>query len=943
MREYEEPNTTSKNRLEPRSYYIPSGVSEYHLLNGEWRFAYFANEADSLEEIEKWDVIPVPSCWQLYGYESPNYTNINYPFPVDPPYVPDENPAGIYERSFQVDRVWGKVYFVLEGVATCAYIMVNGQEVGFTQGSHLQAEFDITTFVRVGENTIRVKVLKWCFGSYLEDQDAFRYNGIFRDCYILQRPFEHLTALSVTTCENQICVETDKSATISIYSSEGAMIGRTENTQEGRFSVTNVVPWSAEKPYLYQVKVERLGEVIWQKVGFRKIEIGNDGSLRLNCMPVKLHGVNHHDTHPINGWCQTEKNLREDLLLMKKLNINCIRTSHYPPTPHFLEMCDEMGFYVILENDVETHGFLRRNSNVPYLFDVDDNDEWPCVGEMWKQELLERMQRCAILNQNRTCIIMWSTGNESGYGPNTETMLDWLRSLCDGRLLHCEDASRKGDNTKVDVVSQMYLSFEHIKQCLAEKTETKPFLLCEYSHAMGNGPGDVYDYNELFAAYPQLIGGCVWEWADHVVMSEGVPCYGGDFAGELTHDGNFCCDGMVFADRTLKAGSLEVKAAYQPLRTYYRDGELTIYNGYDFTNYSECTFVYTIERDGKEVCRKKLELVLNPHEFHTQTLEIPDVECEFGYYLQCFLYKGDVLIAHTQHEIPATIRQQRLVGCPSQYEEDTEYYYFYGEDYRYTFSKRKGTFVSLLINEKEQLAEMMKLSVWRAPTDNDKGVQTLWGNDNIWQGENLNVLFSKIYKCYFEQDILYIEGALSGISRKPFMKYTMKVHVLNTGEIQFDLDGEVRDSVIWLPRFGFEFASPISNPQIQYYGYGPYESYCDMHHGSYISMFESTAEKEYVNYVRPQEHGNHFGTKLLQVGDMQICANKPFEFQVSQYSPEVLTKATHINELKKDGNSHIRIDYKVSGIGSNSCGPELQEKYRVADKNIHFSFVMRPI
>lgn len=943
MREYERPESTSENRLAPRSYYIPSGVSEYQLLNGEWRFAYIANEVDSQGEIENWNTIPVPSCWQLHGYENPNYTNINYPFPVDPPYVPDENPAGIYEREFQLDAIWGKVYFVLEGVATCAYVAVNGQQVGFTQGSHLQAEFDITSYVKEGENTIRVKVLKWCLGSYLEDQDAFRYNGIFRDCYILQRPNDHLTNLSVFTEENLICVEVDKSATITVYSSEGNQLEKIENVIKGVCCVKNPILWNAEKPYLYQVKIERLGEVIWQKVGFRTIEIGCDCSLKINGMSVKLHGVNHHDTHMTNGWCQTELELKEDMLLMKQLNINCIRTAHYPPTPRFLELCDEIGFYAILENDMETHGFLRRNSNVPYEFDVDDNDEWPCVGEMWQKELLERMKRSVILNQNRTSIIMWSTGNESGYGPNTEAMLDWLRSLRDGRLLHCEDASRKGDNRKVDVVSQMYFSFEAIQEYLQDETIKKPFFLCEYAHAMGNGPGDVYDYNELFASHPELIGGCVWEWADHVAMKDGVPCYGGDFEGELTHDGNFCCDGMVFADRTLKAGSYEVKAAYQPLRTFYENGELTIYNGYDFTNFSECKFIYTIEKDGEEICKEEIVLSLKPHESSKQALKLPVINCKYGCYLHCFLYKNDILVAQTQHELSARIEETLADEESSKWEEDAEHYYFYGKTYRYTFSKRKGAFVSLKVNGKEQLAEPMRLSAWRAPTDNDKNVQALWNNENVWQGENLNVLFSKVYQCILGQGVLLVEGSLAGVSRKPFMKYTMKIRVKDSGKIQFDLEGKVRNEAIWLPRLGFEFANPMSNAEIQYYGYGPYESYCDMHHGSYVSMFKSTAEQEYVNYVRPQEHGNHFGTKMLQIGEMQVESNEPFEFQVSQYSTENLTKATHINELIKDGKSHIRIDYKVSGLGSYSCGPELQRKYRLSDKDIHFSFVIKPI
>ena len=570
-------------------------------------------------------------------------------YPCDPPYVPDANPCGIYEREFTLKK-WGKVYFVLEGVSSCAFVSVNGTYVGFTQGSHLQAEFDITDFVRDGVNTLRVKVLKWCCGSYLEDQDFFRFNGIFRDCYLLQRPENHIVDVSISTQCAAICVKADRQADIAVFDRDGACLAFVAAQDDAVIELGNVTPWNAEKPYLYTVKLERNGEIITPKVGFRTVAVSEMCELLINRVPVKLHGVNHHDTDPRNGWCQTNEELRRDLELMKKLNINCVRTSHYPPTPAFLEMCDELGFYVILETDIETHGILRRYANVAYRFDVESED-WPGTDHRWKKEHLERMERAVNRDKNHCSIIMWSTGNESGHGPNHEAMIDWLHTLHDGRLVHCEDASRKGDYSRADVISNMYHDPQKLSRMAEDPAIKRPIMLCEYAHAMGNGPGDVWDYNEVFNRYDNVIGGCVWEWADHTVLVDGVQCYGGDFDGELTHDENFCCDGMVFSDRSLKAGSYEVKAAYQPMHTELNGNVLRVTNRYDFTDFSECALYCSLDADGGLVWEKKLDLSLAPHETAEIALPLGDVTCAYGVYLTCCLVKDGEDVATTQHKI----------------------------------------------------------------------------------------------------------------------------------------------------------------------------------------------------------------------------------------------------------------------------------------------------
>lgn len=945
LRMYEDPEKTSENRLPQRPYYIPKGKSEYHLLNGEWNFAYYKRDFEVPENIEFADTIPVPSCWQLQGYENPNYSNINYPYAFDPPFVPDENPCGVYERELLLHKIWGKVYLVLEGVSSCAFLYVNDNYVGFTQGSHLQAEFDITEFVCEGKNRVRLKVLKWCAGSYLEDQDFFRMNGIFRDVYVLQRPLNHVNQINVYTKEDRIFVTADRPVKAVFYDGEGSFLGEMEEGKEASCKIANPILWNAEKPYLYTVKIECEGEEITQKTGFRTIEISKKYELLVNGVSVKLHGVNHHDTDPENGWCQTKEELKKDLELMKELNINAIRTSHYPPSPVFLELCDEMGFYVILETDLETHGVQRRFANVESCFDMESTD-WPASNPVWRKEFLERMQRAVERDKNHTCIIMWSTGNESGHGENHIAMLEWLKTLKDGRLRHCEDASRKGDYRNTDVISRMYLSPSELVEMAEDENIRQPVMLCEYAHAMGNGPGDVWDYRQVFLKYPKLIGGFVWEWADHVVMENGVQKYGGDFEGELTNDGNFCCDGMVFSDRSLKAGSLEIKTAFQPLDSVYKNGILTVTNLYDFTDFSECEFVYTIEADGKLISKEERKLSLLPHE----SMEIPvlakEVSYEYGLYLTCRLFHQGKEVAWMQHNLSETFgkkEHKKVETRPALAEEKPWEIVFSGEGFSYTFSKVYGNFTSMVVDGKEQLEEPVRLTAWRAPTDNDRKIKVFWGSENIWEGENLDKLLSKVYDCRFENHSLHVKASLSGVSRKPFCNYELTVFVDEKGVIRLELMGKIRENVFFLPRLGFEFTMKEKNLPFSYYGNGPWESYCDMCHAGMVGRYESSAEAEYVPYVRPQEHGNHVEVRLLRIGNLQFEAEAPFECNVSAFSKEALTKAEHTDELISDGKTHVRIDYKVSGLGSHACGPALAEEYQLKEKEIAYLFEIHPV
>ena len=935
IRAYENILKTSENRQGPRSYYIPKGVSTYTLLNGEWDFAYFEKDYEVPDNIENWDKIEVPSCWQLKGYDNPNYCNINYPYPVDPPYVPDDNPCGIYRREFDISNLSGKYYFVFEGVSSCAYLYINSKYVGFTQGSHLQAEFDITDFVVEGKNVVTVKVLKWCVGSYLEDQDAFRYNGIFRDVYLLNRPENHIRDIEILSNTKAISLKVDKKSVLTIKSL-GEELCKTEIEKDFVFTPENPILWNAEKPFLYDVIIECQGEIIEFKTGLRDVKISSKYELLINGVSVKLHGINHHDTSKFGGWCQTEDELRRDLELMKSLNINCVRTAHYPPTPKFIQMCDELGFYVICETDIENHGFLRRLPNVEYKFDMED-EIWPGTNPQWEKEHVERMQRMVELFKNHTSIIFWSTGNESGHSVNHVKMIEWTRNRDNTRLIHCEDASRKGEIHNADVYSRMYPSVEGIEGFANDDNIDMPVFLCEYAHAMGNGPGDVWDYNEMFDKYPKLIGGCIWEWADHVVTVDGVEKYGGDFEGEITHDSNFCCDGLVFADRSFKAGTLEAKAAYQPIKTTFENGILSVYNRLDFTNLNEYEFCYEIELDG--VCKKSEKRVLDtlPHTYTEIKIDYQPETCKYGAYLNCVLSKEGQVFAKTQHKLDCIIEELPKSEKAKLLEDDINIY-AKGENFEYTFSKKYGTFSSIKVDGIEHLANKIHLTSYRAPTDNDKNIHPRWANINIWQGENLDCQFSKVYDCTIEDGVIIAKCSLAGVSRLPYFRYTQTVSIYKNGQIDVALNGDVRNDTIFLPRLGFEIELPKSINEFTYFANGPYESYCDLCHASTVGLYESSAKKEFVKYVRPQEHGNHNFAKMLKIGKLKIVTANEFEFAVSKYSTAAIRKAEHIDELEENGNTNLRIDYKVSGLGSNACGPFLDKKYQLTDKHIDFSF-----
>lgn len=943
MRFYERPDKTSAGRMPATPFFRPAGVSEITCLNGTWDFLFFERDSDLPADpfaMEQWETIPVPSCWELQGYENPNYTNQNYPFPCDPPYVPDDNPCGVYRKRFTLPSLWGKLYLSLEGVSSCAEVYLNGKRIGFTQASRLIAQFDLTDFAREGENTLIVKVFKWSCGSYLEDQDAFRYHGIFRDVNLLQRPKGHITSVTVLPEADRIHAVFDGTARVKVWEKDRLLC---DETAEGEFSFVpqEKILWNAEKPFCYRLELERAGELIRMNTALRSVSISEKNELLINQTPVKLYGVNHHDTSKYGGWCQTEDEIRKDLELMKELNVNCIRTSHYPPAPYLLELCDEMGFYVICETDIETHGFCRRYPAQDYSYDV-ESGVWPVTQEIWKKEFVERLERMVQAYKNHPSIIMWSLGNESGHGENHRAMAERARELDPTRLIHCEEASREGGIEDADVYSRMYLSYQKLEEYAQDPSIDMPVFLCEYAHAMGNGPGDVVGYTDLFDRYPNLIGGCIWEWADHVVTRDGVEYYGGDFEGEKTNAGNFCCDGIVFADRSLKAGSLEAKRAYQPIVTSWKDGTLTVRNRLSFTDLCEYNLILSVEKDGELLSRREMRLSLPPLTETSLPVEIPEIlSCRLGAHLNVELERDGRGVAICQHSL---CEPEPLKTCAPLLPLRAEGHYLIaeGDGFSYRFDCRYGNFDRIRIGSVEQIGAIPTLSAFRPMCDNDRKISQKWLN-SIWEGENLNCAFSKIYSCIQKDGVIEVEGSLAGVSRAPFLRYRMSVSIHTNGRVCYDFKGSVRERTFMLPRFGFDFTLPEPDAAFSYYAHGPQESYCDMHHAAPVGRYESRASREYVPYPMPQEHGNHFGARELLIGSLRFFADEPFEFAVLRHCADAIQAAKHTNELVADGKTHLRVDYRVSGLGSNSCGPTLLEPYCIDEKEIAFRISFEPI
>lgn len=998
---YQDPKVLHLNTTPHHAYFIPFESSEKLTQNNredssyftllsqcDWNFSYFESVLDLPEDVltqPSQTTIFVPSNWQNAGFDTHQYTNINYPFPFDPPFVPDKNPCGLYHRTFDFSAKDNKRYLLnFEGVDSCFYLYINKEFVGYSQISHATSEFDVTAYLQQGTNDIHVFVLKWCDGSYLEDQDKFRMSGIFRDIYILERDQNYLqdffvkTELSDNLQSAILNVETtfvDEAQEIEfqLFDPQGQLVF-TKNDKNLTAFIDDIELWSAEDPALYTLVIHYGSEFIAQQVGFRKVEV-KDGILLFNNQPIKFKGVNRHDSDPITGYAISVAQAEKDLALMKQHNVNAIRTAHYPNTPWFAQLCDRYGFYVIKEADIESHGagmlhvpqpensiFLNvPNENWDPQIDQDNTDNFCYFGRapLFKASILDRTYANVERDKNCPSIFAWSLGNESGYGENFEAAAAWSKARDPMRLVHYESSiyehkDHKNDLSNLDFYSEMYSTTEVIDE-YCSKPQLKPFLICEYSHAMGNSNGDLEDYFQTFYKNPLSCGGFVWEWCDHANQLPNDKTklgYGGDF-GETMHDGNFCVDGLVSPNRKPHTNLFEFKNVNRPVRAYLENNHIVVKNYLDFTNLKDYLDIQiTLVENGEKVESTCVNVDCEPHQ--AVRLEYKFTKSQDKHQiieLDCiaikdsnFVKKGDSLGFEQIILTPEIMVKPRLNVATSssiKVDESEKAITVTNDKVVCEFNKRTGQLTQLFYQGKSQIEKPLEFNVWRAPTDNDRLIR------EVWQNAGYDKAYSRCYQTkvltFDDKCVIRADCALVATARARIVSFTVEYHIY-ASFIELKLNATRHHHLPYLPRFGLRFFLDKLCNSVEYVGYGlegkneyAGESYIDKYHYTKLGKYQLTASDNHVDYFKPQENGSHYGTHYVQINNMIVTADNSFSFNLSEYSQEELTEKKHNYELNKDQHIILCVDYKMSGIGSNSCGPNLKDKYRLNELNFKWN------
>ena len=1004
-RYYEDLSVLHENTMPARAYFIPASKrmdnlvehreesDRMQLLNGTWKFQYFNSIYDVQEpffekdyDTENFDEIQVPSVWQMAGYDTHQYTNIRYPFPFDPPYVPQDIPCGTYAHTFvyHKDENAPKAFLNFEGVDSCFYVWINGSYVGYSQVSHMTSEFDITDLLRDGENSIAVLVMKWCDGSYLEDQDKFRMSGIFRDVYILKRPKQAISDYHIKTriedmlakVEIEMKFYSPLNVKISIEDRNGAVVALGSIAEEGTAVLEIASPelWNTENPYLYKLILETENEVIVDHIALRKIEI-KDQVIYLNGQKIKFRGVNRHDSDPVTGFTINPEQITTDLTLMKQHNFNAIRSSHYPNAPFFYEMCDKYGFMVIDEADIEAHGpfMIYRKEDTDYNRFKRWN-EMIADDPAWEEAIVDRVKLMVERDKNRFCIVMWSMGNESAYGCNFEKALEWTKNFDPDRITQYESARYRNydetyDYSNLDVYSRMYPALSEIQEYL-DKDGSKPFLLVEYCHSMGNGPGDFEDYFQMIQDNDKMCGGFVWEWCDHAIAhgtaenGKTIYAYGGDH-GEEIHDGNFCMDGLVYPDRTVHTGLLEYKNVYRPARviSYNKEsGELVLHNYMDFDDLKDYVKIsYELTQDGLVISKGKLpEVSAAPHSEGKINLKINVPESGKCYLKLIYHLKKELPLLDEDHilgfdEIEVSKEDTKcklaekwipktVVDSELQVNENDTQIHIKGREFAYTIDKRTALFTEMKFAGREYLNHPMELNIWRAPTDNDMYIKSEWKKAH----------YDKAYTRAYTTEVVQGKHGVKITSHasvvaetvQKILDVTITWKIEAAGKIDADIAVTKDDEFPDLPRFGVRMFLDKKLSAVRYFGMGPQESYCDKHQAASHGLYRADVGDLHEDYIRPQENGSHYDCEYVELNNSRYgivaSAEKAFSFNASYYTQEELEKKTHNYELTESDSVVFCVDYALNGIGSNSCGPVVLEQYRFDDVLFRFQFTLIP-
>ena len=904
--------TLSDSCEKDRAYYTIENQKKELLTR--WRFAYFAEWNEECEQFRPDRETEVPSCWQLSDFDDNQYVNYYYPFPYLPPKILKKNPCGVYETDYRIGRKEGRYELCFTGVDSCFYLYVNGRYKGYASVSHSYNVFDVTDLLVEGNNLLRVLVLKWNCGSYLEDQDKLRMSGIFGEVYMQRRKTDFLRDYKVSgdydaaSGIGKISFEAEQACSLRLYDGEKLLESAFGSSYV--FEIQGAIPWSAELPYLYTLEIEYNGEKIRERTGVRRVSVKN-GIFLLNGMPVKLRGVNRH-SFTVNGYVETAEDLKRDLRLMKECNVNAIRTSHYPPHPELPRLCDELGFYLLEEADVEAHGVtVQWNEDDLNHFDDIAKDPRFCG------QIVGRIMKMYERDKNRTSVLIWSLGNESGYGENFAAAAAVLRKADPARLIHYEGVwsdleGRYREAPNVDFYSRMYPDISWVREFV--KTADRPVMLCEYTHAMGNSCGDIGDYWELIDASPKICGAFVWEWCEQSVLRDGKVLYGGDF-GEKLHSGNFCLDGLVTTDRRPNPSYYEVKEIYAPCDVSIRENRLVVKNKRFFTRPKDVECIYWKTQDGQTVASGKLDIS-----------DIPaGGEKSFEAGLSEKAASGISLLDVSFLKSGRELAHRQLILS---YEREPEFR---------KGALRAGTDGAGMLTEINgfRLPEAMGVRITRNYIDNDMKVK--------WQWEHLRLSDVYFYAERLEpaENGLSAEGYLLSDAMPPLAKMSVRYEGAEDG-VFVRTSADLSERLPPLPRFGFTFVLPADFTRVRYIGRGEREAYIDRHASAPVGFYTADARTMNNMYSKPQECGSHCDSKAVFLGngewELGVESAQGFSFSASPYGAD--DYRAHAYEMKPGKYIYLTIDYKMIGVGSNSCGPKLAEKYSLTEKEIRFDFLL---
>ena len=976
----------------PRAYYIPfterstalNGQREHSerftLLSGEWKFKYFKSFEDLNKDavsneldITDFDDITVPRCWQTYtsrDYDKPLYSNLEYPFPTDPPHVPNENPCGIYYKDIVINKSGNKYYINFEGVSSCFYLFVNGIFTGYSQVSHSTGEFDITGKLSDGKNRISVIVVKWCDGSYLEDQDFFRLSGIFRDVYLLERSINHAGDISIKTnlnddfshCDIELAAENALNAKYELIDINGLVVAGEDFDRNTVISLDNPILWNSEQPYLYTLLVFCSGEVIPFRIGIKKVEI-KDKKFLINGKREILRGVNRHDNDPFTGYYVSLEDMKRDLFLIKRANCNTIRTSHYPNDPRFYELCTELGIYTVNEADIETHGMG---------YEVEGEWDWVRWSSLstlpeWKAAYVDRAKLLYERDKNSPCVVMWSLGNESGVGVNHRAMAQYIRGRDKNAIIHYENSHKEfkvipeGEDFSdiSDVESRMYAGVNYINEYLNDAKNQKPFFMCEYVCSMSTG--DVYDYFKFADEYENFCGGCIWEFSDHsigVKEADGKVryYYGGDF-GDQPNNGICCIDGLVYPDRRLRPGYYDMKKVYEPFRGSFSDGVLTVTNRRRFTPLDDLYAKWTVTSNGKILNNGTIPSVdIAPESTGKFNLFSED----YREYKNCLLtvsFKQRRSTAWADKDYEVGFLQFELGKADFSLANNTDGSVSYDDGDRFItasangteiiFDKAYGKLISFKKDGKDILKSCAEFDIWRSPTYNG-------GSKDRWYLERFERIKQNTYSCTVTEKndktvVINAVLSLGAHSAPPVIRMNATWTLLSDGSLCIECNGKVRENAPLLPHLGIKFIMPFNYENVEYFGYGDRETYPDRYKAFKLGEYRTTVTDMYEHYIRPQECGNRFGVRYASVESTDGTGirftslnGNPFCFKALHFDANELINASHDFELPNSDKTVLNIDWKVDAVSENSELDIPKFSRNLGDKEFNFGFKIIP-